>query len=99
MRNSGPKELTEFRGKAGKALIKKRKAIERRARRQCAKLAEQRFLSRKVSKKVSQIVSTCPDIGKTMEMFVQQNNVGADAWRRTGVLTFDGNANLKNKVT
>ena len=52
-----------------------------------------------MSKKVSQIVSTCPDIGKTMEMFVQQNNVGADAWRRTGVLTFDGNANLKNKVT
>ena len=45
--------LTEFRGKAGKALIeKKRKAIERHARRQCAKnLAEQRFLCRKVSKK------------------------------------------------
>ena len=49
--------------------------------------------------KISDILSTCPDIGKTMELFVQQHNVGADAWRRTGVLTFDGNANLKDKVT
>ncbi len=34
-----------------------------------------------------------------MEKFVEDHNVGADAWRRTGVLTFDGNANLKSKVT
>ena len=25
--------------------------------------------------------------------------MGADAWRRTGVLTFNGNANIKDKVT
>ena len=30
---------------------------------------------------------------------MQDRNVGADAWRRTGVLTFDGNVNLKEKVT
>lgn len=36
------------------------------------------------------ILTTCPDIGEQIEC-----NVGADAWRRTGVLTFDGNIKLK----
>ena len=30
---------------------------------------------------------------------MQERNIGADAWRRTGVLTFDGNTNVKAKVT
>ena len=30
---------------------------------------------------------------------MQDHNVGANKWRRTGVLTFDGNANIKEKVT
>lgn len=38
------------------------------------------------------------DIGETIEEFVQDHQVGADAWR-TGVLTFDGNSKLKQKVT
>ena len=56
-------------------------------------------MSRRVSKKGSQILKECPDIGKTIENFVQDRNVGADAWRRTGVLTFDGNIKLKQKAT
>ena len=40
-----------------------------------------------------------PDIGETIERFVQEHKMGADAWRRTGVLTFDGNTKLKEKVT
>ena len=40
-----------------------------------------------------------PDIGKSIEDFVSECNVGADAWRRTGVLTFDGNLRVKEKVT
>ena len=40
-----------------------------------------------------------PDIGERIEQFVQEHKVGADAWRRTGVLTFDGNIKLKDKVT
>ena len=85
----------------GKALIqKKREAIRKRARRHHAKLlAEKRFLSRKVSRRVSKIINECPNIGQTIETIVQEHNVGADAWRRTGVLTFDGNANIKDKVT
>lgn len=30
---------------------------------------------------------------------MQSRNIGADAWRRTGVLTFDGNTKLPQKVT
>ena len=33
-----------------------------------------------------------------IEDFVQDCNIGADAWRRTGVLTFDGNIKLKSNV-
>ena len=52
-----------------------------------------------MSSRTSKILRDCPDIGNTIESFVQDHGVGADAWRRTGVLTFDGNANLKDKVT
>ena len=85
----------------GKELIRKRRAaIKRHARRLKAKrLAERRFLSRKRSKHISKVLSECPDIGKTIENFVSAANVGADQWRRTGVLTFDGNRRLSNKVT
>ena len=34
-----------------------------------------------------------------MEDFVKVNNVGADAWPRTGILTFDGNVRSTQKVT
>ena len=30
---------------------------------------------------------------------VQERNIGADAWHRTGVLTFDRNTRVKSKVT
>ena len=30
---------------------------------------------------------------------VEDCNIGADAWRRTGVLTFDGNTRVQKKVT
>ena len=56
-------------------------------------------MSRKVSKRTSKILRDCPNIGQAIESFVQDHSVGADAWRRTGVLTFDGNANLKDKPT
>ena len=57
----------------GKTLVqKKRTAIKRRARRLRAKaLAERRFLSWKVSKRTSKILRDCPNIGQTIESFVQ----------------------------
>jgi hypothetical protein len=79
---------------------KKRRAIQRRAKRTLIKtLAERSFLSRKVSKHVSNILRDCPDIGEQIETFVKDCSVGADSWRRTGVLTFDGNTKLAQKVT
>ena len=45
------------------------------------------------------IIKKFPNIGKDIEKFVTEWNVGADYWRRTGVLTFDGNRNVKEKVT
>lgn len=54
---------------------------------------------RKVSKRANQILLKFPDIGETIEKFVEGHQVGADAWRRTGVLTFDGNTKLEKEVT
>ena len=36
---------------------------------------------------------------KDIEEFVRSRKVGADAWRGTGVLTFDGNSRNGPKVT
>ena len=45
------------------------------------------------------LLTECKDVGSVIEKFVSEHNVGADAWRRTGVLTFDGNTKLPQKVT
>ena len=85
----------------GKEVLKrKRDFIKRKATRDIKKrIAERRFLQRRRSKKVKRLEDECPDIGATIEEFVRKRGVGADAWRRTGVLTFDGNRNLGKKVT
>ena len=76
------------------------RAIRRRNKRDAVKLISQRrLLSRKVSRRIKGILHDYPNIGKVMEEFVEQRSVGADAWRRTGVLTFDGNKDMKQKVT
>ena len=81
-------------------IAQRRKTLMRRNRRLKAKvIAEKNFLSRKISRKVKTVVSTFPDIGDAIESFVSESNVGADAWRRTGVLTFDGNLKIQQKVT
>ena len=48
---------------------------------------------------MSKILEDCPGIGKAIEDFVQSCGAGADAWRRTGVITFDGNKKLERKAT
>ena len=45
------------------------------------------------------MLQECPDIGEVIEKFVMERYIGADAWCRTGVLTFDGNARVGKKVT
>ena len=84
-----------------KTLVERRvAAIRRKSLRTKAKLiAEKKFLHRKNSKQVHGIVKEYPDIGEKIEDFVKSRSIGADAWRRTGVLTFDGNKQVKEKVT
>jgi len=62
-------------------------------------IAEERFLVCKVLKHSSKIEQECPDIGRTIEDFVSAGSMVADQWRRTGVLTFDGNVKVQKKVT
>ena len=40
---------------------------------------------------MGRIIHEFPDIGETIEKFVQERSVCADAWQRTGMLTLDGN--------
>ena len=85
---------------AREALQKRVNSVRLKARRETVKqITERRLLKRKRSKRLGRILRDYPDIGQTVEEFVQNNGVGADAWRRTGVLTFDGNRRLSKKVT
>ena len=63
------------------------------------KIAEARFFQRKRRKSVGKILRECPDIGETIESFVRDAGVGAESWRRAGLLTFDENRKLKKKTT
>ena len=93
--------VRELAGERVKSLvIKRRKAIRRHNRYLKAKnVAERNFLKRKSSKRTRGILKDYPDIGEVIEKFVTDRNIGADALRRTGVLTFDGNARVGKKVT
>lgn len=62
-------------------------------------ISERNYLLRKKSKRLKGILHDYPNIGKVMEEYVEQRSIGADALRRTGVLTFDGNKDVQEKVT
>ena len=48
---------------------------------------------------MGRVLRDFPDIGKEIEKFVQSKGVSTGAWRRTGILTFDGNVKQGQKVT
>ena len=83
------------------AIISRRRLIIRRKKQylKAKMIAERNFLAQKVTPSIRGILMDHPDIGSVIEEFVQESNIGADAWRRTGVLTFDGNTRVKQKVT
>ena len=86
--------------KVQQVVAKKRQALARKVRREKAKaIASRNFLGRKITRRMKTIIDKFPDIGQTIENYVKECNVGADAWRRTGVLTFDGNRRVKQKAT
>lgn len=77
----------------GIEMIKKQRSILRsRTKRRVAKeIASKCLLKRKIPKRVSSILKEFPNIGQDIEEYVRSRRCGADAWRRTGVVTFDGN--------
>ena len=78
----------------------KRKLLRKKARRRINKeMAERSLLRRKVPRKASKLLRKYPNLGKDIESFVRDNRVGADAWRRTGVATFDGYEKKGPRVT
>ena len=56
-------------------------------------------MKRKLPKRVSAIVKECPNTGADIEAYIRSKMCGADAWRRTGVTTFDGNRRRGPKVS
>ena len=85
---------------AQSAIIQKIRNLRLGAKRKAAKkIAEERFLRRRRGKNVSKILKECPDIGQTIENYVKSAGAGADSWRRTGVLTLDGNRKVQKKPT
>ena len=94
-------EVKSILGDDGKRVIEKKRASLRRksVRKAKRKIMEKRFLKRRRSKKLSRVEQQCPGIGPAIEEYVAECGVGADAWRRTGVATFDGNKKIKKKAT
>ncbi|CAB4038738.1 Hypothetical predicted protein [Paramuricea clavata] len=90
--------------KQAKEMVAKQwKRLKQRSRIKAAKaIVHAGLLKQNVTKKVSRILEKYPNIGKEIEDFVIEQKIGADAWRRTGVLTFSYGKNYENsslKVT
>ena len=94
-------EVTSLLSEEGKKQIRSaRISIRKKAKREAAEMiASNCILKRKIQKRTSRVVKEHPSIGKGIEDFVKSKKVGADAWRRTGVLTFDGVRTRGKKVT
>ena len=75
-----------------KMIKKQRRILRSQTKRGVAKaIANRCLLKRKIPRRVSSILKEFPSIGRDIEEYVRSRRCGADAWRRTGVVTFDGN--------
>lgn len=81
-------------------IINKRRLLKKSAKRRMVKeMTERSLLRRKVPKRASKLLKKYPNIGNDIDSFVKENRVGADAWRRTGVATFDAYDKKGPRVT
>jgi len=86
--------------KMREVVAQQRRNFKKRARRRYLKeVATRSLLKRKIPKWASKLLKKYPKLGKDIEEFVHENRVGADAWRRTGIATFDGNIKSGRRVT
>ena len=83
-------DVTDLNSEAAKNMISMQRKIYRKkaSLKAAKKIAVARLLKRKLPKRVSRVLKKYPNIGDDIETFVRERKVGADAWRRTGVLTF-----------
>lgn len=74
---------------AKEMIVKQRKIYKRKKRTRAVKaVTESRLLRKRLPNRVPNILLKYPNIGDEIEKFVRERKIGADAWRRTGVLTF-----------
>lgn len=94
------KEIKSLMSEEGKKRIRTaRIALKHKTKRDVAKtVAANNILRRKIGKRISRVIKQHPTIGKDIEDFVKSKRIGADAWRRTGVLTFDGSRTRGKKL-
>ena len=57
------------------------------------------YIRRRSTKFARDIVSRYPDIGKVIEEHARACDVGADQWRRTGLLTFGAQKKTEKRLT
>ena len=62
-------------------------------------VAKMRMLRMKTTTQKRNIVNRHPEIGKVMERYAESCDVGADRWRRTGLLTFGGDQKKEKRLT
>ena len=62
-------------------------------------VAKMRILRRKTTKQKRNIVTRHPEIGKVIEDHADACDVGADRWRRTGLLTCGGDQKKEKPLT
>ena len=83
-----------------KQITKQQAIVSRWKRRRISKIVASRcLLRRKLPPRVSKTLAKYPNIGKDIERFARENRIGADSWRRTGLLTFSGNVRKGPKLT
>ena len=80
-------------------VVNEKRKQKKRDRRFLKLVAEKSVLKRRVPKRASKLLKQFLNLGKDIEDFVRENRIGADAWRRTGVATFDGNVKSGPCVT
>ena len=87
------KEMQEKIRKQRNIFLKRRKRlIAKEVTRRC-------LLRRRLPKRVSKTLLKYPQIGTDIEAYARENRIGADSWRRTGVLSFTGNIKRGPKIT
>ena len=76
-----------------------KRIVRKWKRRNEVMLAKSRLLRRKSTKQKRNILERHPEIGEVMEKYAEACDVGADRWRRTGLLTFGGDQKKEKRLT